>query len=114
MAASEDPPRTLDVDRFAFYDLRMIKSFRSKQTEKLFHDEVVPASRAFERPARRKLLLLHRAKDLGDLAALPGNRLESLKGDRAGQHSIRINQQWRICSRGGRVDAYGVEIVDYH
>jgi len=104
----------LGVVRFAFYGSRKIKSFRPNQTEKLFHDEVVPAFRAFERPARRKLLLLHRAKDLGDLAALPGNRLELLKGDRAGQHSIRINQQWRICFVWREGDAYEVEIVDDH
>lgn len=92
----------------------MIKSFRSRGTAKLFDDLDVRQYRAFERSARRKLLLLHRARTLHDLAALPGNRLETLKGDRAGQHSIRINQQWRICFVWLEGDAYEVEIVDYH
>jgi len=67
-----------------------------------------------QRVARRKLLLLHQARRLEDLRAPPGNRLEALKGDRNGQHSIRINDQWRICFRWEAGDAYGVEIVDYH
>jgi len=92
----------------------VIKSFRSKKTEKLFDDEDVPAYRACERPARRKLLLLHRAKTLQDLATLPGNRLEALRGDRTGQHSLRINRQWRICFAWRDGDAYQVEITDYH
>lgn len=92
----------------------MIKSFRSRRAERLFHDQDVPAFRAFERSARRKLLLVHRAKTLQDLAALPGNRLEALKKDREGQHSIRINRQWRICFVWRSGDAYDVEIVDYH
>lgn len=70
--------------------------------------------RAIERVARRKLLYLHAAKRLEELRVPPGNRLEALKGDRAGQHSIRINDQWRICFvwRGG--EAHDVEISDYH
>lgn len=92
----------------------MIRSFRSKKTEALFRDFDEAAFRAFQRVARRKLLLLHRAKDLGDLAAVPGNRLEALKGDRAGQHSIRINNQWRLCFVWKDGDAHQVEIVDYH
>ncbi len=80
----------------------------------LFHDHDVPAFRAFERVARRKLLLLHRAKTLQDLTAPPGNRLEALRRDRAGQHSIRINDQWRICFVWAEEDAQDVEIVDYH
>lgn len=64
--------------------------------------------------ARRKLLLLHQARHLSDLRAPPGNRLEALKGDRLGQHSIRINDQWRICFRWSDADAFDVEIVDYH
>jgi len=92
----------------------MIRSFRSKETEALFADVDVPWCRAFERIARRKLLYLHRARSLQDMRVPPGNRLEALKGDRKGQHSIRINDRWRICFvwRGG--DAYDVEIVDYH
>lgn len=64
--------------------------------------------------ARRKLLYLHSAKDLRDLAAPPANRLEALGGNRAGQHSIRINDQWRVCFRWEAGKAHGVEIVDYH
>ena len=67
-----------------------------------------------ERPARRKLLYLNEARRLGDLATLPGNRLEALTGDRKGQYSIRINDRWRICFVWRDGDAYEVEIVDYH
>jgi len=92
----------------------MIKSFRCKDAEALFHD--VPASRfrAIERSVRRKLLYLHRARVLEDLRQPPGNHLEALKGDRKGQHSIRINDQWRICFTWADGDVYDVEIVDYH
>ena len=92
----------------------MIKSFRGRETEELFNDILVPRFRAVERPARRKLLYLHRARRLEDLRVPPGNRLEALKGDRAGQHSIRVNVQWRRCSRWDDGNAYDVEIVDYH
>jgi proteic killer suppression protein len=92
----------------------MIRSFRSRATQRLFEDWDVPSLRAIERPARRKLLLLHRAKTLADLRSPPGNRLEALKGDRGGQYSIRINDQWRICFRWNEGDADDVEIVDYH
>ena len=92
----------------------MIRSFRSKETEALFLDEDVLRFRSIERTARRKLLVLHRARSLGDLLVPPGNRLEGLKGDRKGQHSIRINDQWRICFAWCQGDAYDVEIVDYH
>ncbi|MDO9119027.1 MAG: type II toxin-antitoxin system RelE/ParE family toxin [Nitrospira sp.] len=92
----------------------MIRSFRSKATESLFADEDVPSFHAFERIARRKLLLLHRAKSLDDLRVPPGNRLEALRGNRKGQYSIRINDQWRICFVWAQGDARDVEIVDYH
>jgi proteic killer suppression protein len=92
----------------------MIKSFRNADTEDLFNDILVPRFRAFERPARRKLLYLHRARRLEDLRAPPGNRLEALRGDRKGRHSLRINDQWRICFRWDEGNAYDVEIVDYH
>ena len=92
----------------------MIKSFRDKRSERLFRDESVPRLRAIERVARRKLLLLHRARSLDDLRAPPGNRLEGLRGNRAGQHSIRINDRWRICFRWMNDNAEDVEIVDYH
>ena len=80
----------------------------------MFADEDVPRYRAFERIARRKLLLLHRAKSLDDLRVPPGNRLEALRGNRKGQYSIRINDQWRICFVWVQGDARDVEIVDYH
>ena len=92
----------------------MIRSFCSKDTEALFEDLLVPRFRAIERPARRKLLYLHRARLLNDLKVPPGNQLEALKGDRRGQYSIRINDQWRICFRWLDGDAHDVEIVDYH
>jgi proteic killer suppression protein len=92
----------------------MIRSFRSKATKSLFADEEVPRFRAFERIARRKLLLLHRAKSLDDLRVPPGNRLEALRGNRKRQYSIRINDQWRICFVWDQGDARDVEIVDYH
>jgi toxin HigB-1 len=92
----------------------VIRSFRCRDTEALFHDREVRRFRAFERVARRRLLLLHRAISLEDLRVPPGNRLEALKRDRAGQHSIRINDQWRLCFVRRDRDAYEVEIVDYH
>ena len=92
----------------------MIQHFKDEGAAALFADHVIPRYRAIERVARRKLLYLHRARTLGDLRAPPGNRLEALRGDRAGQHSIRINDQWRICFRWDSGDAYDVEIVDYH
>lgn len=75
---------------------------------------MVPRFRSIERPARRKLLYLHRAQRLEDLRVPPGNRLEALKGRRAGTFSIRINAQWRICFAWHDGDAFDVEIVDYH
>ncbi|HWA17618.1 MAG TPA: type II toxin-antitoxin system RelE/ParE family toxin [Devosia sp.] len=91
----------------------MIRSFADKGTERLFHDEPVKAFSAIERIARRKLLLLDAATQIGDLRQPPGNRLEALRGNRAGQYSVRINDQWRIYFRwnDGPTD---VEIVDYH
>ncbi|WP_072909239.1 type II toxin-antitoxin system RelE/ParE family toxin [Malonomonas rubra] len=92
----------------------MIRSFRCKDTEKLFDDFSVRRFKAIERVARRKLLMLHRASELNDLRVPPGNRLETLKGDRAGQYSIRINSQWRICFFWNEGEVTSVEIVDYH
>ena len=92
----------------------MIKSFRSADAEALFEDRSVARFHAIERPARRKLLYLNQAHSLQDLVVPPGNRLEALKGDRKGQHSIRINDQWRICFRWEEGHAYDVEIIDYH
>ena len=93
----------------------MLRSFACPETERLFNDETsrrLPTQ--IQRAARRKLLLLHQARRLEDLRAPPGNRLEALKGDRNGQHSIRINDQWRICFHWQGEDALDVEIVDYH
>jgi proteic killer suppression protein len=93
----------------------MIESFKCKETEKVFHrgySRKLP--RDIQGVAFRKLRMLNRAVTLEDLKVPPGNRLESLKGDRAGQHSIRINDQFRICFIWSEHDAYNVEIVDYH
>jgi proteic killer suppression protein len=92
----------------------VIKSFRSLDTEALFQDRLVAHFRVIERPARRKLLYLNQARSLEDLRNPPGNRLEGLKGNRKGQHSIRINDQWRVCFRWSDGHAFDVEIVDYH
>lgn len=92
----------------------MIRSFKDAATRYLFADDEVPRFRAIERQARRKLLLLDAAGALNDLRMPPGNRLEALKGDRKGQHSIRINNQWRICFAWRDGGAEDVEIVDYH
>jgi proteic killer suppression protein len=92
----------------------MIRTFRDKEVEALFLDNVVPRFRNIERVARRKLLYLNAAKRLEDLRVPPGNQLEALKGDRKGQHSIRVNDQWRICFTWHEGEAINVEIVDYH
>jgi proteic killer suppression protein len=93
----------------------MIRSFRDKETEKVFRRE---ASRKFppalQRLAQRKLVVLDGAEALQDLRIPPGNRLEKLRGDREGHYSIRINDQWRICFRWSNGDAEDVEIADYH
>jgi proteic killer suppression protein len=93
----------------------MIKTFASKETQKLFQREVsrvLPMD--IQRKARQKLEILDAAEKLDDLKVPPGNRLEKLSGNREGQHSIRINQQWRVCFRWKNGDCYDVEIVDYH
>ncbi len=93
----------------------MIRGFRDKEAEQLFGRE--PGSkfaRPLQRAALRKLLLLDAAESLADLRVPPGNRLEKLVGDREGQHSIRVNDQWRVCFRWEDGNAYDVEIVDYH
>jgi len=93
----------------------MIKSFRCKETEKVFlRQRSARFSADIYRIALRKLLLLDASDRLEDLRMPPGNRLEKLTGNRQGQHSIRINDQWRICFRWADGDAYEVEIVDYH
>jgi len=92
----------------------VIKAFRDQETQRLYHRYRVRRFRGFERVALRKLVILHAAASLQDLAAVPGNRLEKLVGDRAGQYNIRINDRWRICFHWREGDAYQVEIVDYH
>ena len=93
----------------------MIRSFRDRDTERLFHREPVRRwASPLQRIGSRKLVMLDAATRLEDLRVPPANRLEKLRGRRAGQHSIRINDQWRVCFRWSEGDAYDVEIVDYH
>lgn len=93
----------------------MIRSFADRDTERLFDREPVRRfSVSLQRTMLRKLVVLDAADALQDLFSPPGNRLEKLRGDRAGQHSIRVNDQWRICFRWRDGDAHDVEIVDYH
>jgi len=92
----------------------LIRSFASRDTERLYHREKVNRFRSFERIALRKLRMPDAATGVADLRTPPGNRLEKLRGDREGQWSIRINDQWRICFRWEDGDAFEVDIVDYH
>jgi len=93
----------------------VIESFASDETENIFRGKTsIKLPKDIQRTARRKLLYLDEAVDLQDLLAPPGNRLEKLRGDRAGQYSIRINDQWRICFKWSNNKAQNVEIVDYH
>lgn len=92
----------------------MIHSFACPDTDALFHSKAVRRFKNMERVARRKLLQLHASTGLASLRIPPGNQLEALKGDRKGQHSIRINDQWRICFVWHDEGAHDVEIVDYH
>ena len=92
----------------------MIRSFTCADTESLFNSRSVGRFKNIERVARRKLLQLHAATELNSLRIPPGNQLEALKGNRKGQHSIRINDQWRVCFAWHDDGAYRVEIVDYH
>lgn len=97
------------------YYISMIRTFADKATQQLFERKSprrIPAD--IQRVALRKLLQIHAASDLDFLRVPPGNCLEPLKGDRKGQYSIRINNQWRICFRWLQGHAYDVEIVDYH
>lgn len=93
----------------------MIVSFACKETEKLFQrkpSRKLPGD--IQRRARNKLLMIHAAMDINDLVVPPGNRLEALSGDRDGQYSVRVNQQWRVCFGWDGRNAHDVEIVDYH
>lgn len=93
----------------------MIKSFRNKEAERVFSRQLSSKlPHDIQQIARKKLVVIDAALQLKDLRIPPGNRLESLKGDRLGQYSIRINDQWRICFKWLDADAYDVEITDYH
>jgi len=106
---------TLYVITAKRYGTAVIRSFRDRDAERLFQRQSVRKwPPALQTVALRKLRMLDAAERLDDLRVPPGNRLERLRGDRAQQHSIRINDQWRICFRWRSGDAYDVEIVDYH
>jgi proteic killer suppression protein len=93
----------------------MIKSFKNKETEKVYSREgTSKLPRDIQQVALRKLRMINNAKNLNDLRIPPANKLEKLKETREGQHSIRINDQWRICFTWQEADAYEVEITDYH
>jgi len=92
----------------------VIRSFRCKEAERLFNRRPSRRWRSIELLVRRKLELLNAATSLADLVVPPSNHLEALKGDRRGQHSIRINDQWRLCFVWRDGDAHDVEVVDYH
>ena len=92
----------------------MLRTFADKDTERFWNLEYVPRFQAFAKIAERKLRMLDAATSLSELVRPPANRLEKLRGDRAGQHSIRINDQWRVCFRWEAPHAYDVEITDYH
>lgn len=94
----------------------MILSYKDRRTEQFGHGEFVQAFQGFEQQAARRLAILNAAPSLDTLRALPSNRLEVLRGDRAGQYSIRINRQWRICFEWpeGQPGPGKVEIADYH
>jgi proteic killer suppression protein len=93
----------------------MIRTFRDKDTERVFQRERSRRlSLDVQKVAHRKLVILDAAQTLQDLRVPPGNRLEKLRGEREGQHSIRINNQWRVCFRWEEGNAYDVEITDYH
>jgi toxin HigB-1 len=95
-------------------DVMAIRSFKDADTEAIFNDHLIVRFQAIQQPARRKLLVLDAATDLRVLAINRGNHLEALKKERVGQHSIRINDQWRICFVWKEGDAFNVEITDYH
>lgn len=107
---------TLDINNaLRYYFNKMIKSYTSKETKKIFEgiqSHKMPPE--IQRTARRKLFMLDAADELKDLKVPPANRLEKLKGNRESQYSIRINDQWRICFTWTNGNAFDVEIVDYH
>jgi toxin HigB-1 len=111
------PAVTVDVQHKTTYIQTMIKSFRCPDkvdTETLYQGKRVRKFESCAAQAERRLEILDNAKAMQDLVGLPSNRFEALSGDRAGQFSIRVNQQWRVCFEWKDADAYNVEIVDYH
>jgi proteic killer suppression protein len=105
---------TLGVNNAECYYVAVIKTFKCADTEALFKRQRIARFVNIETVARRKLEQLNQAGHLNDLRVPPGNRLETLEGDRTGQHSIRVNDQFRVCFRWTGTDAEDVEIVDYH
>jgi proteic killer suppression protein len=98
-----------------WYVTRVIRSFRDRRTAALFQGRYLRSiDRRIIARARRKLRMIHAARSLDELSVVPGNRLETLRGDRKGQHSIRINAQWRICFVWRDGEAHDVEFADYH
>jgi proteic killer suppression protein len=115
MSAMRINPLALDTINVWRYYTPVILSFAGAETERIFRVELsrrLPPD--IQRNARRKLLALHAATELRHMAVPPGNRLEALKGGLTGQHSVRVNNQWRICFRWHDGNTYEVEIVDYH
>ena len=113
-----DPYSLIAIDAISeirYHKDTVIRSFRDDETEKVFlRGRPRKLSLDIQRGGQRKLAMLDAAESLQDLRAPPGNRLEVLSGDRVGQHSIRINDRWRVCFRWADGDTYDVEIVDYH
>lgn len=104
----------LDVTNATRYSYEVIRSFADRQTERVWRRERTKLHPDVQRRAWIKLAMLNRAGTLNDLRVPPGNRLERLHGDRSGQHSIRVNQQWRICFRWTDAGPEDVEFTDYH
>ena len=108
-------PKNLTYNVMRYSILFMIESFKCNETEKIFNRQFsrkLPQN--IQKIAFRKLRMLNRSSTMNDLKVPPANRLEALSGERKGQYSIRINDQWRICFKWGKGNAYEVEIVDYH
>jgi proteic killer suppression protein len=112
--APKDRLSTLEILSAEYYYIGLIRSFKDARAEKLLNNERVVELVAIEDQARTRLIRLNAAQSLRDLAAFRGNRLEALKGKRAGQYSIRINDQFRICFKWKGKGPSDVEIVDYH
>ncbi len=108
-----NPACRVDSFRISIYDMHVIASFKDAETERIFHGLRSRSFGAISRTAYRKLAILHSARTLNDLKG-PGLHLEALKDDRVGQHSIRINDRYRVCFEWRDGDARNVEIVDYH